>query len=227
MKPKNTVLRKPAPPTATPLPRRWATIVGVGVLAAGLWVGFRLWVVPIGPTARGSLAESANAGAKPGASPGDSRMVSLPAPASAAAGSAVPAPPEEPIAERVKPLMQEWRNAIIRKDADMVMNLDRAFTDHPREFLSALMASAENDPEERVRSFSTRVLGKLRAPESTESLRKLLADRSEYVRFNAAWALGQLADHSAVTRLRRLQQRDPSPRVRQSAGQSLRALEGG
>ncbi|MEP6652398.1 MAG: HEAT repeat domain-containing protein [Myxococcales bacterium] len=197
------------------------------MLAAGLWIGFRLCVVPISPTARGSLEESANSGAKLGARPGDGRMVSLTAPPSTAAGPAVPAAPEVPITERVKPLMQDWRNAIIRKDAEMVMTLDRAFADHPREFLSALMASAETDPEERVRSFSTRVLGKLRAPESTESLRKLLADQSEYVRFNAAWALGQLADHSAVARLRRLQQRDPSPRVRQSAGQSLRAMEGG
>jgi HEAT repeat protein len=58
-------------------------------------------------------------------------------------------------------------------------------------------------------------------------LRQLLADPSAYVRFNAAWALGQLADHSAVARLRRLQQRDPSPSVRQSAAESLRAMEGG
>ena len=139
----------------------------------------------------------------------------------------MPARLEVPITERVAPLMQDWRNAIIHKDADTVMTLDRTFADHPREFLSALMASAEDDPEERVRSFSTRVLGKLRAPESATVLSKLLADRSEYVRFNAAWSLGQLADHSAVARLRRLQQRDPSPSVRQSAGESLRAMEGG
>lgn len=135
--------------------------------------------------------------------------------------------PSEDVAARVEPTMTQWRYAIINKDAQMVEALDRAFASHPNEFVSALMASAENDSEERVRSFSTRVLGKLRPPQSAPLMRKLLTDRSEYVRFNAAWALGQLDDRAAVSRLRALKRRDASMDVRRSASDSLRQLEGG
>ena len=89
------------------------------------------------------------------------------------------------------------------------------------------MVSAETDSEERVRSFSTRVLGKLRQPESLAVLRRLLNDHSVFVRFNAAWALGELTDRQARATLMRLEQRDPSPLVRQSAGDSRRKIEGG
>jgi HEAT repeat protein len=58
-------------------------------------------------------------------------------------------------------------------------------------------------------------------------MHKLLRDKSEYVRFNAAWALGELVDRTAVPQLRRLQTRDPSSSVRQSASASLGKLEGG
>lgn len=132
-----------------------------------------------------------------------------------------------PLASRVPELMNEWRSAIIQKNAESVENLDRTFAAHPNEFIPALMASAEGDPEERVRSFSTRVLGKLRPAESTELIRKLLADRSEYVRFNAAWALGELADHAALPRLREMQRRDPAASVRESAAHTVRKLSGG
>jgi hypothetical protein len=128
---------------------------------------------------------------------------------------------------RVKDVMQDWRMAIVHKDAEVVERVDRLFAEQPREFIPALMISAESDPEERVRSFSTRVLGKLRPPESAELMRKLLSDRSAYVRFNAAWALGELSDHDAVGRLRDLQRRDPAASVRESASASLRKLGGG
>ncbi len=123
--------------------------------------------------------------------------------------------------------MKQWRDAIINRDADMVQTLDRAFAADPPPFISALMSSAQNDPEERVRSFSTRVLGKLRLPGTVDLMRKLLTDRSEYVRFNAAWALGELSDREVAPRLRRLRERDPSPDVRRSARDSLRKIEGG
>ncbi|MBC8133640.1 MAG: HEAT repeat domain-containing protein [Deltaproteobacteria bacterium] len=130
------------------------------------------------------------------------------------------------IAARVDPLMKDWRTAILKKDPDAVESLDRAFATYPREFVPALMLSAESDPDERVRSFSTRVLGKLRPPESADLMRKLLSDKSSYVRFNAAWAVGELEDRGAVTRLRQLQQRDASADVRRSARESLLKLEG-
>lgn len=141
-----------------------------------------------------------------------------------AAAAAAQAPP---LASRVPELMNEWRSAIIQKNAESVENLDRTFAAHPDEFIPALMASAEGDPEERVRSFSTRVLGKLRPAASTELIRKLLADRSEYVRFNAAWALGELADHEALPRLREMQRRDPAASVRESAAHTVQKLSGG
>ena len=144
----------------------------------------------------------------------------------AGANGAQQAEPPMPV-ERVKDVMQDWRMAIVHKDAEVVERLDRLFAARPQEFIPALMISAENDSEERVRSFSTRVLGKLRPPESVELMRRLLADRSEYVRFNAAWALGELSDRDAVARLRALQKRDPAASVRDSAGASLRKLGGG
>lgn len=149
-------------------------------------------------------------------------LPSLPVPAAPVVANA-----PEPIAARVQPLMQTWRLAIINKNPDDVESLDRTFASNREAFIPALLVSAETDPEERVRSFSTRVLGKLRPPESVAVVRKLLSDRSEYVRFNAAWALGELADHDAVPRLRALEKKDPSAIVRQSAGESLRKLEGG
>jgi hypothetical protein len=129
--------------------------------------------------------------------------------------------------ERIASLMKTWRDAIVVKNPEPVERLDRLFAERPTEFLAALMVSAETDPEERVRSFSTRVLGKLRQADSLVVLRGLLKDPSVYVRFNAAWALGELTDHQARATLLRLEQRDPSPLVRQSAGDSRRKIEGG
>lgn len=126
----------------------------------------------------------------------------------------------------VDTIMNDWRSAIISKNADVVERLDLAFASDPPTFVPALMKSARTDSEERVRSFSTRVLGKLKAAQSTELMRDLLSDHSAYVRFNAAWALGELQDHSATPRLRQLQQLDRSPIVRSSAAGSLKKLEG-
>jgi len=123
--------------------------------------------------------------------------------------------------------MNDWRMAIIQMNADVVERVDREFAARAPEFIPALMVSAESDAEPRVRAFSTRVLGKLRPAESTELMRKLLVDRSEYVRSNAAWALGELGDREAVGRLRQLEKRDPAALVRQSAAESARKLGGG
>ena len=122
--------------------------------------------------------------------------------------------------------MADWHKAIVNKDAEVVERVDRIFASESNVFLPALMISAETDPQERVRAFSTRVLGKLRSPTSVVVIRKLLADRNEYVRSNAAWALGELDDRDAVVRLRELQKRDPAAVVRDSAAASLRKLVG-
>jgi HEAT repeats len=215
---KTRILKTRLPSTVNRF-RPVAAILGLFLLTTGVGLGIRSWFSRARVASDGASAPSVSAGSRSLLSATDSQRA-------LAAGDAPPAP-TEPIAARVAPLMTEWRSAIVNKNADMVESLDRTFVDHPREFIPALMASAESDPEDRVRSFSTRVLGKLRPSESTELMRKLLSDRSEYVRFNAAWALGQLADREAGPRLRRLLQRDPSATVRQSARESLSKIEGG
>ena len=198
-------------------PRRWFLISCVALLVTSFGIGVAL-------LSGGSSSDSARSAEQPRAS---LAARSLPETTGddthAAIGSAPPPPP----AVRVSDVMNDWRLAIIEKNADVVERVDREFAARPQEFIPALMASAETDAEERVRAFSTRVLGKLRPVESTSLMRKLLADRSEYVRFNAAWALGELADREAVARLRELEKRDPVPRVRHSAAESLRKLGGG
>ena len=44
-----------------------------------------------------------------------------------------------------------------------------------------------------MRAFSTRVLGKMKNVALVEDFQRLLADKSPFVRQNAAWALGELA----------------------------------
>ena len=139
----------------------------------------------------------------------------------------MPAPAPNFTPARVSDVMNDWRMAIIQMNADVVERVDREFAARAPEFIPALMVSAESDAEPRVRAFSTRVLGKLRPAESTELMRKLLVDRSEYVRSNAAWALGELGDREAVGRLRQMEKRDPAALVRQSAAESARKLGGG
>jgi HEAT repeat protein len=132
----------------------------------------------------------------------------------------------EPTSEQVASVIKSWHAAIVTKNAETVETLDREFAARPGEFVAALIDNAQSDSEERVRSFSTRVLGKLRRPESVEALRQLCKDSSQYVRFNAVWALGELNDRDAVATLRRLERHDPSSMVRQSAGESRRKIEG-
>lgn len=131
-------------------------------------------------------------------------------------------PPVAP--ERVTHVMGEWRNAIVLKNAETVEAIDDVFRAHPDEFLPALMDAAKNEPEPRVRAFCTRVLGKLRRPESVARLRELLGDPSEFVRHNAAWALAQTGDVSSLHRIEHLAAVDPSSLVRTSATESVAQL---
>jgi hypothetical protein len=146
--------------------------------------------------------------------------------AALAAAPPTAAEPARPVID-VPRAMREWRLAIENRNAEAVEALDRAFAEHPTEFVPALMASAETDPEERVRAFCTRVLGKLRSAESQGLMRRLLGDPSELVRFNAAWAVGQLHDHEATPKLRSLQKHDRSKMVRQAASETLDRMNGG
>ncbi len=146
----------------------------------------------------------------------------------AAAGAERTLPPETPetIAKQVDGAMGRWRAAILVKDAPSVVALDLAFRQTPDRYAAALAASAESDENERVRAFSTRVLGKFRDAAEAPLYRRLLADKSPYVRQNAAWALGELgpAAAPAVAELQRASARDPANDVRAAAKDALGKL---
>ena len=149
--------------------------------------------------------------------------------------SAVPDAPPSPdkVARDVAATLSRWRAAIVAKDAGTVIELDQAFRQAPERFAGALAASAEKDDNERVRAFSTRVLGKLDRSGLEPLYQRLLADKSPFVRQNAAWALGQLgggtdgraAAAKALPELRHVRARDPAGDVRLAAKDALGRLE--
>jgi hypothetical protein len=139
-----------------------------------------------------------------------------------------PPPPPRPetpdeVAREVDAAMMRWRAAILSKDAPTVIELDGDFKQRPDRYRAALEKSAQSDENERVRAFSTRVLGKLQRPEEAPLFKQLLADSSPYVRQNAAWALGELhgAGAVAVAELRRATSRDSAEAVRAAAKDAL------
>lgn len=146
----------------------------------------------------------------------------------AAAGAALPPPPETPeaIAKEVEGAMGRWRTAILVKDGPSVVALDLTFRQMPDRYTAALAASAESDENELVRAFSTRVLGKLKNAAEAPLYRRLLADKSPFVRQNAAWALGELgpAAAPAVAALQKAGTRDPASDVRAAAKAALAKL---
>jgi hypothetical protein len=144
----------------------------------------------------------------------------------------VPETPES-IEAAVVASLGAWRNAILARDADTVVALDVVFQASPQRYGAALRKSASSDADERVRAFSTRVLGKLKDPALAGLYKELLADKSPFVRQNAAWALGELATDAdgraaarhAVAELRRARAKDPAPDVRAVAKGTLARLE--
>jgi hypothetical protein len=134
--------------------------------------------------------------------------------------------------KQVEELMGTWRNAILNKDADTVIAIDGAFANQPKKYQAVLMKSAETDENERVRAFSTRVLGKRVDPECAPLFIRLLADKSPYVRMNAAWGLGELANtpagrpvaKPALRALHRIEKQDSSPDTRTAASLAAKRL---
>lgn len=141
---------------------------------------------------------------------------------------AAPAAPETPemIAHEVDGVMGRWRTAILVKDAPTVVALDLTFRQQPERFTPALEKSAEAEENERVRAFSTRVLGKLKNAALAPLYRRLLSDKSPYVRQNAAWALGELgaAAAPALAELQTASTKDPANDVRAAARDALGKL---
>lgn len=151
----------------------------------------------------------------------------------AAPGSLVAPETAAEIEAEVHRSLAGWREAIISRNADNVLALDRAFLSAPDRYRPALEASARTDADERVRAFSTRVLGKQRSAALAPLFEALLADKSPFVRQNAAWALGELAGKDegrtaarhAVAELRHARAKDPAPDVRTAAKGALERLE--
>jgi hypothetical protein len=122
-------------------------------------------------------------------------------------------------------VMQMWREAILNQRSEDVLACDRIFRDNSRRFDAALRRSAKSDPEDRVRAFSTRVLGKFRDPALAELFRELLKDSHQYVRSNAAWGLGQLGGENNLAVLDQVRRSDREPYVREAASKALGAAD--
>ena len=190
--------------------RRMADAAGDGETDATRWRGFQAGA----PRMPGADPE-ANSGPGGGGFPG-------------------PAFPADPATSPdVGTAMTAWRTAISTRDSDTVLTLDRVFAEDPARFGPALVGIAQTDGDERVRAFSTRVLGKLKDARRADLFARLLGDRSAYVRQNAAWALGELgtqpvgreAAQRATAELRRLAHNDAAPDVRTAAGGALKRLQ--
>jgi hypothetical protein len=135
--------------------------------------------------------------------------------------------------EQLELAMDAWRQGIEHRNAEDVVALDRIFLLLPGRYGPELERLAQDDPNERVRAFSTRVLGKMKNAALAGFYRQRLADKSPYVRQNAAWALGELLSvpkgrpvvEGATGELRHAAQSDPSPEVREEAAKTLGKLQ--
>jgi hypothetical protein len=138
----------------------------------------------------------------------------------------IPETPEQ-AAHQVDDAMVRWRAAILTKDAATVIALDQDFHQRPVRYRDALEKSARTDENERVRAFSTRVLGKLKDAQEAALFKNLMSDSSPYVRQNAAWGLGELggAGAVAVAELRHARTKDSAEAVRLAARDALGKVE--
>jgi hypothetical protein len=109
--------------------------------------------------------------------------------------------PAEPIATRsvedsLREIMAKWRTSILKRDPEGVLDCDNIFQGQAQAFIEPLRVSAKTDEDERVRAFSTRMLGKLHDVSNRAFFAALLDDPSPSVRGNAAWGLEQLGVHT-------------------------------
>lgn len=195
----------------------------LAILAAGA-VALVLW------WPRGTV-EQGTGGDAPSGSKGASGPRFVQAPPEAL--EQTPPPPPEfntpPASEPLPPaqierFMAGWAQAITSKDVEGVERLDDLFRSRPDEFLPAIMDCAQLHGVAQVRAFCTRVLGNLKKPLAAPRLHILLGDPHEYVRSNAAWALAELQDRTALPSVQRLAKRDPSAAVRKAAADAVERL---
>lgn len=164
-----------------------------------------------------------------GASPDPAPSVPTDGPAPEGAGWLAP----QITPQQMDLAVEAWRQGILDRNAETVMTMDRIFTQLPGRYGPQLERLAQDDTDERVRAFSTRVLGKTKNVALAGLYRRLLADKSPFVRQNAAWALGELlplpqgraAVESAAAELRQVESSDPAPDVRAAATNTLKKLQ--
>jgi hypothetical protein len=212
--------------------KRWLVGIGAAALVVAIVVAFghrspsdkERVQANRSPTTNGSRNDfPVNAG---GGS-GDASGAAAGNPGGASASSDTPS-----VAKQIENVMGQWRTGILGKDPDAVVSADAAFRNEPKKFLEALMTSAETDADDRVRAFSTRVLGKFVDPTCAPLFTRLLNDKSQYVRMNAAWGLGELANtpegHAAAKpalhQLQRLVKRETAKDTREAASLAARRL---
>lgn len=154
-----------------------------------------------------------------GGTPGSSWAPKNPNPAGTpvAADASAPKPPMDPV-------IVTWRNAIRQRRAQEVTSCQNAFLSHRDRFHPLLVDLVRTDKVWRIRSFTTRVLGRMKVKGDGPLLVQLLAtDENEYVRANAAWALGELGDPAAGEALEKAK-KDTAPNVRKEVAAALDKL---
>lgn len=122
-----------------------------------------------------------------------------------------------------EPALEMWRSAIITKNAQQVYAAERAFLGDKAKYHDGLAAQAEKDANDRVRAFSTRMLGKFAMAGDVDLFSRLLEnDPNPYVRQNSAWALGELK--LGAEALQRASTKDENKDVRAEAASALGRL---
>jgi hypothetical protein len=131
----------------------------------------------------------------------------------------VPAPLPPPQAE---PLLDRWREAVLRKDAAGVLRIQQEFLAREGEHRERLEAMAKDDPAPRVRAFCVTVLSRFRSRPAEGWFVERLGDVHESPREAAILALEQLGTKSGAEALGRVAASDPVERLRPIAERAAR-----
>ena len=209
--------------------KRWAlwSVLGIAVFVVAAVV-YRLGQSPKAVTKTDLAATPVESGviSTASSSPNASSPRSSPAttPPSSTSISAAPAEPPKEAREKMKdPALEMWRSAIITKNAQQVYAAERAFLGDKAKYHDGLAAQAEKDANDRVRAFSTRMLGKFAMAGDVDLFARLLEnDPNPYVRQNSAWALGELKQGAEA--LQRASTKDENKDVRAEAASALGRL---
>src|SRR5579872_3687787 len=156
--------------------KRWIALAGVALLVVAIAVGRNRRAPPDDGADGANVTDLRTAGGRlsfPNNTGGGDNTDG----GAAADGARAVASGDPPAEKQIETLMSVWRNAIVNKDADAVVAADGSFRHEPQKFREALMKSAETDADDRVRAFSTRVLGKFVDPVCAPLFTRLLGDK--------------------------------------------------